>query len=146
MAVDLPPPVWKGSRHEDTIPGVMCMIDRDTITSFIHSHRKILVASVAGVSAVLCLMLIVSAVFWHRAEKSRRDDSSARNATIVPPELFFLPPEPLRIPDVQLSRETPPAWPEDEAARWYVPPSTDDVEELRVVGERTVETLLEIIP
>ena len=117
-------------------------INIEEIKDFIREHSRVVILSAALALACLLLIVVVSVVFSGRG--ARQDVRASADA--IPPEEFFFPDEPLPTPGIQLSRESEPAWSEEEAERWFVPPSKEDLDELRQLGEESVNRLLEAVP
>ena len=117
-------------------------INIEGIKDFIRGHSRVVILSAAIVLACLLLIVVVSVAF---SGKSRRQEAPT-SADAIPPEEFFFPDEPLPTPGVQLSRETKPSWSEEEAKRWFVSPTKKDLDELRRLGEESVNRLLEAVP
>lgn len=122
------------------------MIDKEQVSAFIQSHLKTLVLAVSGVLILLIFVLIISITSARNAEKRRQEEAARLKSMVIPPEEFFLPPEPLQIPGVQLSRESGLKWTEEEVTGWYILPSEDDLDGLRSIGDNAVENLLETVP
>ena len=120
------------------------MIDIEKIADFIRGRPKVFILAAAIVAACLLLIVVISLAFSSRTDDA--ENAAAQSADAIPPSEFFYPGEPLPTPGIQLSRELEPSWSEEEAARWFIPPSKDDLNELRLLGEESVTRLLEEIP
>ena len=118
-------------------------VNIEGIKDFIREHSKVVILS-AAIVLLVCLLLIIVVAVASSGKESRQD--ARLSAETIPPEEFFLPDEPLPTPGIQLSRESEPAWSEEEAERWFVPPSKEDLDELRQLGEESVNRLLEAVP
>ena len=114
-------------------------INIEGIRDFIREHSRIVILSAAIVLVCLLLIAVVSI-----ASSGKPVPQSSADA--IPPEEFFFPDEPLPTPGIQLSRESEPSWSAEEAERWFVSPSKEDLDELRRLGEESVNRLLEAVP
>ena len=117
-------------------------INIEGIADFIREHSKVVVLS-AGIVFV-CLLIILIASLSISGESEKPEPQSSMNA--IAPEEFFFPDEPLATPGIQLSRDRESAWSEEEAERWFVAPSKEDLDEMRRLGEESVNHLLEAVP
>ena len=117
-------------------------INIEGIKDFIRGHSRVVILLAAIV--LVCLLLIVVVSLATSGKGAKQDAQMSLDA--IPPEEFFFPDEPLPTPGIQLSREREPAWSEEEAERWFVPPSKEDLDELRRLGEESVNRLLEAVP
>ncbi len=120
-------------------------INIEEIKDFIRGHAKVFILSAAIV--LVCLLLVIVALLAFSGRSAKEENAvTAPNALAIPPEEFFFPDEPLPLPGIQLSRESTPSWSEEEASRWFIPPSKGDLDELRFLGEESVTRLLEQVP
>ncbi len=122
------------------------MIDREAIVSYMEDHRDSLMR-VAAVSVAVLVIVIGLLVRLGLAEaKAAREAESERLARAIPPdELWFLP-DPLGMPDIQLSREQRERWSAQERDLWYDTPDAGEIGALREAGRRQIDDLLESVP
>ncbi len=109
------------------------MIDKEKAFNFFRKRSVLLILLAALI--VICLIFVFIVRPYSKIEESA-----------IPLEDFFFPDEPLQLPDIQLSREPKPFWSDEEAARWFIPLSENDLNDLRLKGEEKVKRLLEAIP
>jgi hypothetical protein len=122
------------------------VIDRDSLIEFIEEKRSVIIIVTAAILAFLLVVLVLMFVSLESAKKKAAAIASAQKANSLSAAELWLPSEPLDIPGIQNFRAPRQRWSPEEVKQWYTEGDAASLGELRGVGRKQIDALLESVP
>lgn len=122
------------------------MLDREALSDFVEAHRNSIIVVLAGILVALILTLVLVLAHGSTTNREKRLALELRAQRALKPADLFLPPEPLELPGVILSREPGHIWTEEDAFRFFIVPDLGAVEALRSLAQLQIDEILESVP